>query len=169
MVAGGLPSAPVAITTTSAAPVPIGRLPESGAGALPAPAALQLPPGGATIVNVADQPDPAPLSLATADAPTRRILPVPKPAAAPRAPAPRSPAVHLPPAHSALASSHPALPHASPKRHLPAVKPVPVPAAVDTDVALISAIIQHAAGGHESAPEPGCADKACGPRMPTHP
>ena len=39
------------------------------------------------------------------------------------------------------------------------------PAAVDTDVALISAIIQHAANRQE-AEEGGCADKACGARKP---
>jgi hypothetical protein len=42
------------------------------------------------------------------------------------------------------------------------------PAAVDTDVALISAIIQHAASRQETD-EAACADKACGPRMPARP
>jgi hypothetical protein len=39
---------------------------------------------------------------------------------------------------------------------------------VDTDVALISAIIQHAATRQETE-EAACADRACGPRMPAKP
>jgi hypothetical protein len=44
-------------------------------------------------------------------------------------------------------------------------------AAIDTDVALISAILQHTGAPHEAAADgpvtPPCADRSCGPRMPS--
>jgi hypothetical protein len=163
MVAGGLPPPPATAAAASAPPVQVERVSDT----LAAPATSQAA-GGATIVNLPDEPRPALAAKPGADDPPLRILPAPKPAPVARAPAPKSPAVHLPPARSAAASAHPAA-HASPKRGAPAIKPLPAPAAVDTDVALISAIIQHAANRREATEDAGCGDKPCGPRMPARP
>jgi hypothetical protein len=54
------------------------------------------------------------------------------------------------------------------RRHGASAKPVAAAPAPDTDVALISAIIQHAATRQETE-EAACADRACGPRMPAKP
>lgn len=173
MVAGGLPPAPIVATAASAPPAQLERVSET----LPAPAAPQ-PAGGATIVNLDNEPPPASASAALAreapEPPPLRILPAPKRAAVVHAtavhtPAPKTVAARVPPSHSASASAHPVVAHASPKRSAPAIKPLPAPAAVDTDVALISAIIQHAAKRHEAVEDSGCHDKPCGPRMPPQP
>ncbi len=54
------------------------------------------------------------------------------------------------------------------KRTAGASRPTPSTAKVDTDVALISAILQHTGTRNEAADGagPACADKPCGPRMP---
>jgi hypothetical protein len=70
-------------------------------------------------------------------------------------------------------SSH-ALAHADPasprqKRTAGAARATPSSSTVDTDVALISAILQHSGTRNEAADGAGtaaCADKPCGPRMP---
>jgi hypothetical protein len=55
------------------------------------------------------------------------------------------------------------------KRTAPRTTPSTAP--VDTDVALISAILQHTGAPHEAASDgavtPSCADKSCGPHMPS--
>ena len=56
-----------------------------------------------------------------------------------------------------------------PKRGTGAARTAPRPA-VDTDVAVISAILQHSAAHSEAAdtaPAPGCPDKSCATRMPS--
>jgi len=59
------------------------------------------------------------------------------------------------------------------RRTAAAVKPKPAPAAVDTDVALISAIIQHmnkpVSQRGELKDAAGCGDKSCAAKMPNHP
>ena len=170
MVAGGLPPAPIVAAAASAPPAQLERVSET----LAAPATLQ-PAGGATIVNVDNEPSPAAsasaaLASEAPEPPPLRILPAPKPApvvhtTAMHTPAPKTVAARVPPVRSA----HPVVAHASPKRSAPAIKPLPAPAAVDTDVALISAIIQHAANHRETTEDSGCRDKPCGPRMPPQP
>ena len=172
MVAGGLPPAPIVAAAASAAPAQLERVSET----LVASAAAQ-PAGRATIVNVDNETTPASASAAPVSetpAPTLRIRPAPRPApavhtTAVHTPAPKTVAAHLPPTRSGGASAHPAAAHANPKRSAPAIKPLPAPAAVDTDVALISAIIQHAAKRREAVEDSGCHDKPCGPRMPAQP
>jgi hypothetical protein len=68
----------------------------------------------------------------------------------------------------ALAHADPAAPR--PKRSGGTSRTTPPSAAVDTDVALISAILQHTGTRNEAADGAGttaCADKPCGPRMPS--
>lgn len=160
-----LDSSMVADAEAKAPALPIEHL----AGTPAAPAAPQ-PPAGATIVSVADAPSPAAPELAIATrpvpaAPPLPILPAPASALALHAPAPKTLDAHRLPVRAA-ASAHPDAVHA--KRNAPLAKPVPAPAAIDTDVALISAIIQHAATQHDDAQE-GCAGKSCGPHMPARP
>jgi hypothetical protein len=168
MVAGGLPPAPIVAAAASAPPAQLERVSE------PLPAPTLQPAGGATIVNVDNDPPPASASATLAskapEPPPLRILPAPRPAPAVHTPAlhtpaPKTVAARVPPTRSA----HPVVAHASPKRSAPAIRPLPAPAAVDTDVALISAIIQHAANRHEAVDDSGCHDKPCGPRMPPQP
>jgi hypothetical protein len=166
MVAASLPPVPIVAAAASAPPAQLERV----SATLPAAAATQ-PAGGATIVNVDNEPTPA---SEAPDAPPLRIRPAPKPTpalhtAAVHTPAPKTVAARVPPTRSAGASAHPAVAHANPKRSAPAIKPLPAPAAVDTDVALISAIIQHAAKRGEALEDSGCHDKPCGPRMPPQP
>jgi hypothetical protein len=66
---------------------------------------------------------------------------------------------------AALAHAGPATAARSRRQAAPAKAAAPT---VDTDVALITAIIQHAATRQETE-EAACADKACGPRMPARP
>jgi hypothetical protein len=66
-----------------------------------------------------------------------------------------------------LAHADPAPPRQ--KRTAGATRATPPSATVDTDVALISAILQHTGTRNEAADGAGtaaCADKPCGPRMP---
>lgn len=175
MVSAPLQPAPVLATAASepavpermadAAPAqPVEEPPPLASSALPAPAS------GATIVNVADEraPAPPPLKLEPMPAEAPRFnQTAPRPAAARHAPGPKN--IHLASARGSNASVHAGPVHANPKRGAPLVKPVPAPAAVDTDVALISAIIQHAANRHDAADDKACGDKPCGPRMPARP
>jgi hypothetical protein len=155
------------------------------------------PKAGATIVNVAPAPaDLAPADLA-AQAPAAVVHRSPAPAAAlpqrqqsgritprelqrypqrlaahsamARTATPRAPAQGKTAAGgtrpAALAHTAPATAAHSRRHPAPAKAAAPT---VDTDVALISAIIQHAATRQETE-EAACADKACGPRMPAKP
>lgn len=137
----------------------------------PARAAPEPPTQGATIVNLADTVAPAAPSPAVAD--PAPVSPPPAPAASralpvPHATAPTSLAAHVPPARAAVAGLRPGVAHPGPKRGAPAIKPLPA-ATVDTDVALISAIIQHAATRRDAVEDAGCRDQPCGPRMPQRP
>jgi hypothetical protein len=141
-----------------------------------APDRYASPARGAVIV---DMPQPA---AATAPTPALAVaavpaLPRPQPATA-RHPAthaavPASPSARaLPPYRTnspqALTHADPAAPR--PKRATAASRTAPPATTVDTDVALISAILQHTGARNEAADGAGtaaCADKACGPRMPT--
>jgi hypothetical protein len=67
-----------------------------------------------------------------------------------------------------LAHTEPATSHR--KRGAAASRATPPSAAVDTDVAVISAILEHTGARHEAADAEGastCADKSCATRMPT--
>jgi hypothetical protein len=127
----------------------------------------------ATIVDVAPPPEPA--AQAPVPAPVVHALPpqqatgriaareVPRDpprlaahAAAPKA-APRTGRSASQPRAETAASRH--------RRQAAAAKAPPAAPAVDTDVALITAIIQHAANRQE-AEEGGCVDKGCSARKP---
>lgn len=132
---------------------------------------------------------PAPDMAASPDAagPARGAviidLPQPAPAMASAVPV-RTPAHHASthPATPSIPSARPqpalrtssALVHADPapprqKRPPGTARTTPSTATVDTDVALISAILQHTGPRNEAAEGAGaaaCTDKPCGPRMP---
>jgi hypothetical protein len=114
------------------------------------------PSRGAIVVDVAP---PAPA-----------MVPAPA-AAAPTPAAPAHTAAHHTPVHPQASRPAPSLAHADPApRQKRAGSRAATSATVDTDVALISAILQHtgtrneAAEGTETAP---CADKSCNPRLPS--
>jgi hypothetical protein len=149
----------------------------SAGGPVPAPEAAPEGPlqaaaaAGATIVDLPPPGEPeAPAPAVVAPA---HVLPPQQAAgriatqAVPRDP-PR-PAAHAVPAKAAPhAGRAAALAHTEAAGARSRRQPAPAKAAssaVDTDVALISAIIQHAANRQE-AEESGCADKACGARKP---
>jgi hypothetical protein len=154
---------PDSVTASVTAHVPA---PAPASASVPAPVPAQVsapaPKAGATIVNVAPA---AAAELAQAS-----------PAPAAGLPQRQQPG-HIAPrelqrepqrlaAHAAMART--ALPRATARsRRHPAPAKAAVPA-VDTDVALISAIIRHAATRQETQ-EAACADRACGPRMPAKP
>jgi hypothetical protein len=134
------------------------------------------PPARASIIDVAPQPEPDAQALAVrAPAPASPHA-LPQQQAAGRIAAheaEREPARLT--AQAVPAKSTPRAVHAEPRAHTgpaaarsrrqaAAAKAQAAPAAVDTDVALISAIIQHA-NAREEAQE-GCADKGCGARKP---
>jgi hypothetical protein len=143
------------------------------------PAAHPAPAAGASIVDVAPPPEPAAPALAVrVPAPAVRVpahaLPQQQAAGriavheAPRAPARL--AVQAVPATAAPRTVRAATPgHAAPamahsRRQAASAKAPGAAPSVDTDVALISAIIQHA-NAREEAQE-GCADKGCAARKP---
>lgn len=126
---------------------------------------------GAVIVDLAGPTSPP--SIAT-----------PAPAAPPQTTADMTPsraqppAVHLPaaraqPAYRTVTNQAPVPAHAGsvpPRQKRPTARTTTPPATIDTDVALISAILQHNGAPHEAADgavTPPCADKSCGPRMPS--
>jgi hypothetical protein len=175
---------PAPVQATVAVETPHAPAETALAGSTPAPVpdvAPSVPParaGGATVVDVPAPPalDAGTVLAATpaivpADAP--RVLPAPKHAPPSRALATRQPMAHSPASHPGSAGVHPA-PHPVAKRIAPASRPASGPAPADTDIALISAIIQHAANQHAAnqhgAPaDAGCTDKPCGPRTPPRP
>jgi hypothetical protein len=121
---------------------------------------------GATIVDLAPPADPDTLAAAGPAPVHARALPQQQAAGriavheaqrdAPRA------AVH------AAAKAGPRVAHAAPAAPRNRRQPAPAtaaPAAVDTDVALITAIIQHA-NARQEAEEAGCDYKGCGARKP---
>jgi hypothetical protein len=121
----------------------------------PAPPAAR----GAVIVDAAPptpaaSPDPAAATQAHAAAgPTVRS----------QAPAARHPPVR--PQTPALAHAGPA-----PRQRRGASRTAPSSTTVDSDVALISAILQHTGARNEAADaagRPACADRSCNPRLPS--
>jgi hypothetical protein len=136
------PPAAVSLPRMEAAPA---AAPEAAAAGGPEATLASAPAAGATVVEVA----PAPLP--EADAPVPRDIQRDTQAAAQQAT--QRLAAHTPAAKPAArtASSKPpagarpaALAHAEPRARRAPAAAKPAPAAVDTDVALISAIIQHA-------------------------
>jgi hypothetical protein len=149
--------------------------------AAPAPVPDRVPNSGATIVNVAAAPAElavqAPAALPQRQ-PSGHIMPrelqrdpqrLAAHATMARMALTRAPAQ----GKTAAAATRPAaLAHAGPataaRSRRQAAPAKAAAATVDTDVALITAIIQHAATRQETE-EAACADKACGPRMPAKP
>jgi hypothetical protein len=117
---------------------------------------VRAPARGAIVVDVAP---PAP---AMVPAPT---------AATPMPAAPAHTATHYTPVHPQASRPAPSLAHADPaSRQKRAASRAPSSATVDTDVALISAILQHTGTRDEAAEGTGtapCADKSCKPRLPS--
>jgi hypothetical protein len=138
-------------------------------GAMPSPATA----GGAVIVDLAAPAPPAPIATVPA-VPAHGTASVATPRAQPSAV--HHPAARPQPTYRTVPSQTPALAHAgtAPQRQKRAMPRTPPPTAtVDTDVALISAILQHtgapreAAAAADAAAMPACADKSCGPHMPS--
>jgi len=149
------------------------------------------PAHGAAIVDVA-----APDGVATADIPPPRFRPDEHelreahhhPPARPVIAAATPAAPPAPPVQPAVIAARPAVHHAPKAASRPAAKAVPRVAAlpahprrasapakprpaqtVDTDVALISAIIQHVNKRGELKDGADCGDKPCAPKLPTRP
>jgi hypothetical protein len=134
------------------------------------------PPAGANIVDVAPPPEPAAPALAVRTPAPAPVHALPQQQAAGRIAvheAQRDPArlaAHAAPARTGPRAAQAGAPvHAGPaaarsRRQAAAARAPASPSAVDTDVALITAIIQHA-NTREEAQE-GCADKGCGGRKP---
>jgi hypothetical protein len=141
------------------------------------------PIGGATIVNLAPaqpgEPSQTLMHQPPARTPARTPAPKPAPKPAPQEHPGRITAREARPDPQRLAA-HAAAPKAAVRTPAPGKPPVPVrsrrqpppakaaPGAVDTDVALISAIIQHASK-HQEAEDAACAAPPCPPRTPAKP
>lgn len=144
--------------------------------ARPAPDAYEAPvsPARGAVLIVLPQPAPsmavsdvavhAPIGAGTARTASRHPITHPAPPAVSTAwPQPASRTM----SSQALAHADPAAPR--PKRSAGAARTTPPSTTVDTDVALISAILQHTGTRNEAAAGAGaaaCTDKPCGPRMP---
>jgi hypothetical protein len=171
--AGGMLACALAgvLAWTVRAPAPEAR-PAALALELPAPAAVapasaSAVSGGATIVNL-----PA---VASADAGPALALPQAVPAqnhavanAPVHAAAQKTAVARQPVARPSVAVVRPA-PHRTPKRLAAPGRSASAAAPVDTDVALISAIIQHAANGRTGSDDGACGDKPCVARTPPQP
>ncbi|WP_322403383.1 hypothetical protein [Massilia luteola] len=166
------------------------------AGETPAPASMPAPPQtaeppdtpvpatarGAVIVDVAPSAAPPSAAAAATPAAAARAAGAPSssaPAAAGYTPT-RNAAAAVPPArpqpaYRAVPPQTPLLAHGEPapsrqKRAAAASRARPPAATVDTDVALISAILQHAGAGNDGADAagtPACTGKSCNPRLPS--
>lgn len=129
--------------------------------------------GDAVIVDLAGSTPPAPIATLPT-VPAHGTAGVATPRAQPSAV--HHPAARPQPAYRAVPPETPALAHAAtvpPRQKRAASRTTPPIATVDTDVALISAILQHsgapreAASAADAAAMPACADKSCGPHMPS--
>jgi hypothetical protein len=99
--------------------------------------------------------------------PTPAVIPAPAVAAAPA-----HAGAHHTQARPQASRSTPSLAHAdpAPRQKRTAYRTTPSSASVDTDVALISAILQHTGTRNEATDAAGtaaCADKSCNPRLPS--
>ena len=106
---------------------------------------VQATPRGAIVVDVAP---PAPATV----------------------PAPAAATAHHPPVRPPASRPAPPLAHADAAARQKRAAARAAPATVDTDVALISAILQHTGTRNEAADGGGmapCADKSCNPRLPS--
>ena len=130
--------------------------------------------GGATIVNLpaVSSADAGPALALPQAVPAQNHAVANAPAHVPdHATAPKTAATHPPLARPGVAIARPA-PHRIAKRLAAAGRRASAPAPVDTDVALISAIIQHATNGRTGGTggdDGACGDKPCGPRTPPRP
>jgi len=130
------------------------------------------PVRGAVIVDLAGPTSPPSIATtAPAAAPHTPTGMVPSRAQPPEA---HHPAARPQPAYRTGTNQAPVLAHGSsvlPRAKRTAPRTTPSTAPVDTDVALISAILQHTGAPHEAASDgavtPSCADKSCGPHMPS--
>jgi hypothetical protein len=129
---------------------------------------------GAVIVDLAGPTSPPSIAATVPVAPPHTSPGMTPSRAQP--PAVRHPPARSEPVYRTVPPQTPALAHASsvpprPKRAAP--RATPPTATVDTDVALISAILQHtgapreATAAGDTAATPPCADKSCGPRLPS--
>lgn len=142
------------------APPHVETLAPPAIGSLAPPTAVPAVPGGATIVNVPDTIVAPAIASAPAPVPRPFVTPTQHSKAAAGGQPPKW-AAYRPAPHPAGAGVH----GAPVPRRPPPAKSAPV-AAPDTDVALISAIIQHAAAKHDGADEPACGAKPCAERPP---
>lgn len=159
---------PTAIATVVPADVAPPRLATPAFEPLASPPTEPAVAGGATIVNVPDMAGPPAPAPATAPSPSPTIAS--HPIAGPVQHARPVPDVEPPKFAAYRATPHPAGPgvHAAPgPRRAPSAKAAPLPAP-DTDVALISAIIQHAARP-DGADDAACGGKPCAERQPGPP
>lgn len=154
----------------AAAPVPAPAAPPRSASTAPPPT-LHLSPTRApstarTAARAAPARGAAPEARSQAPASARIAAHASASRLSPRPPNARPPAQH----HAgAMPASSLARSDTPPRtRRQPGAPKTAQPIAVDTDVALISAIIQHT-GPQADAPDPAalpCAERVCGPRMP---
>lgn len=148
-----LPDTHAALAAEAPASAPIPPQPGEPRDA-PAPATAR----GAVIVDAAPptpaaSPDPAAATPHAAAGPTVRA----------QAPAAR---------HTPVRPQTPALAHAepAPRQRRGTSRTAPSSATVDSDVALISAILQHTGARNDAADaagRPACADRSCNPRLPS--
>lgn len=161
-------------------------VPSARAAAAPArPAVASSGPGGNVAAVDVLAANVAAVGVPATSLPAVGVRPA-RPAAASRHRAPATVTAPAPRLAALVAPGRPqpvsrAIPHAAPSlartdtpagRHKrgPATVRAPSapPATVDTDVAVISAILQHAgADAADAAPTVACSDKPCGPRMPS--
>jgi hypothetical protein len=132
------------------------------------------PVRGAVIVDLAGPTAPPSMATTVPAAPPHTIPGLAPSRAQP--PAVRRPPARSEPVYRTVPTQTPVLAHASsvpPRPKRAAYRTAPPTAPVDTDVALISAILQHtgapreAATAGDAAATPPCADKSCGPHMPS--
>jgi hypothetical protein len=162
---------PAVQAPAAAAPETVGNAPLVASAAEPAPQAEPAQdsgqPAGATIVDVAPPADPDTLAAAVPAPVHAHALPQQQATGRIAVPEAERDASRTA-AHAAAAKAGPRVAHTAPpaprNRRQPAQAKT-APAAVDTDVALITAIIQHA-NARQEAEEAGCVDKGCGARKP---
>lgn len=172
-------SAPSPVAPDTYAPPPargavVIDLPQPTPAAAPTPAppasaaTASATPGRASALAAASRPQPTAPRHAVAHATTSAVPPA-RPQPAYRA-TPAQPSAQTP----SLAHVHPGQPGqptpSRQKRAAGAGKTAPAPGSVDTDVALISAILQHTGTRDEATEGTGaaaCTDKPCGARMPS--
>jgi hypothetical protein len=127
---------------------------------------------GAVIVDLTEPAPPPSIAAAPPASPPHATADMTPSRAQP--PAVHHPAARAQPAYRTITNQAPALAHAGsvpPRPKRAAGRTTTPPSAIDTDVALISAILQHTGAPHEAGADgavtPPCADKSCGPRMPS--